>query len=243
MKPSSGTYRALNRALGKAVHRYEMIADGDRIAVGVSGGKDSLALLWALQERQSRVPIAYELFPIHIDPGFEGGFSDALQEFCGDMGFSLRVEHTDCGLRAHSDENRENPCFLCSRLRRKRLFEVSDQLGCRKLALGHHKDDIIETLFINMFYAGAISTMRPSQRFFDGRFSVIRPLAFVDEDVIRRFAREKEFPEYVNPCPSAHHSRRSGVKEMLNRLYRENRKVKGNIFRSMSRPMTGCLLD
>jgi len=233
----------LNRALGKAVHRYEMIADGDRIAVGVSGGKDSLALLWALQERRSRVPIAYELFPIHIDPGFEGGFSNELQEFCGRMGFSLRVERTDYGLRAHSDENLENPCFLCSRLRRKRLFEVSDQLGCRKLALGHHKDDIIETLFLNMCYAGKISTMRPSQSFFDGRFSVIRPLAFVDEDVIRRFAREKEFPEYLNPCPSAQNSRRRGIKEMLNRLYRENRKVKGNIFHSMSRARTGRLLD
>ena len=94
------------------------------------------------------------------------------------------METTDFGVVAHSPENRENPCFLCSRLRRKRLFEIADELNCTKLALGHHKDDIIETLFMNMCYAGEISTMKPSQSFFEGKFTVIRPLAYADEDSI-----------------------------------------------------------
>ena len=118
-------------------------------------------------------------------------------------------------------------------LRRKRLFEIADSLGCSKLALGHHKDDIIETLFLNIFYSGEISTMSPSQTFFKNRFTVIRPLSFVDEATIIRFTAEQNFPKLINPCPSAKVSKRQEVKDMLSRLYKENRKIKGNIFRSM----------
>lgn len=234
MPRSDFTYKALNRAVGKALHSYEMIADGDRIVVGLSGGKDSLALIWILNERRSRIPIHYDLFAVHIDPGFEGGFSKALKAYCKTIGIQLRVEYTDYGIQGHSAENRENPCFLCSRLRRKRFFEIADELGCAKLALGHNKDDIIETLFMNICYAGEISTMVPSQSFFDQRFTVVRPLAFADEDLIRRFAKDKCFPEFINPCPSANQSKRAEIKTLLKDLYRTNRKIKGNIFRSMS---------
>ncbi len=230
----SNSYKTLNRAMGKALHKYDMIHDGDRILVGVSGGKDSLTLAWMLKERQTRIPIRYELFPVFIDPGFEDGFDKSLQRYCKDLGLSLRVEFTDYGIVGHGPENRENPCFLCSRLRRKRLFEVAAELGCRKIALGHNKDDIIETLFVNMCFAGEISTMMPSQSFFQNKYTIIRPLAFADEDVIRRFAREQAFPDFVNPCPSAGNSKRQEIKTLLHRLYRGNRKIKGNIFRSMS---------
>ena len=142
----------------------------------------------------------------------------------------------------HSEQNRENPCFLCSRLRRKRLFEIADELGCNKLALGHTKDDIIETLFLNICYAGEISTMIPSQTFFKGRFTVIRPLAFVDEDLTRRFAREQKFPYFINPCPSAGVSKRHEIKSILNKRYKSNRKIKGNIFRAMSNVKNEYLL-
>ena len=169
------SYKVLKRSVGKALHHYDMIADGDRLTVGISGGADSLTMLWFLKDRLARVPIHYELFAVYVDPGFEDGFSDDLACYCDGMGTSLRVEHTDYGLLSHSDHNRENPCFLCSRLRRKRLFEVADELGCRKLALGHNKDDIIETLFLNICYAGEISTMLPVQPFFGGDFTVIRP--------------------------------------------------------------------
>jgi tRNA 2-thiocytidine biosynthesis protein TtcA len=229
----NGTYKALNKAFGKALHQYDMICDGDRIVVGISGGKDSLTLMYLLSERQARVPVSYELFAVHLDPGFEGGFSESLKSFCEKMGFALRVECTDHGIVGHSPENRENPCFLCSRLRRKRLFEIADELGCNKLAFGHNKDDIIETLFLNIFYAGEISSMVPSQGFFEGRFTVIRPLAFVDENHIRRFAKHQGFPEFINPCPSAANSKRRQIKTLLNNLYRSNNKIKGNIFRAM----------
>ncbi|MCJ8501735.1 tRNA 2-thiocytidine(32) synthetase TtcA [Desulfatitalea sp. M08but] len=219
--------------MGKALHAYSMIQDGDRIAVGLSGGKDSWALMWLLAERQTRVPVRYSLHPIHIDPGFEGGPSGAIEAFCRRMGWTVHIERTDFGPVAHSDVNRENPCFLCARNRRRRLFEAADRMGCRKLALGHNKDDLIETLFINMFYAGEISTMMAHQPFFDGRITVIRPLAYTDEAHLERFARIMQFPVPPNPCPSAGRSKRAAVKDMLRRLYADNRKIKGNIFRSM----------
>jgi len=219
-----------------------MIADGDRIVVGLSGGKDSLTLFWLLNERKKRVPVHYELYAVYIDPGFENGFGDALTDYYDKQGLKLIVEQTDYGVLAHSSENRENPCFLCSRLRRKRLFEIAHELGCNKVALGHNKDDIIETLFLNICYAGEISTMVPLQPFFKGLITVIRPLAFADENIIRSVVKEMDFPVFVNPCPSSHHSKRNEIKILLNRLYRTNKKIKGNIFRAMSHVKSDYLL-
>ena len=235
-------FRSLNRGVGKAIHDYDMIANGDRIAVGLSGGHDSLTLLWFLRERLRRIPVHYDIYPIYIDPGFENGFGDRLQDHCRQWGLDLRVEETRHGILAHGTENRENPCFLCSHLRRKRLFEIADELGCKKLALGHNKDDIIETLFLNICYAGEICTMVPSQVFFQGKFTVIRPLAFLDETLIRKFAGENRFPVFNNPCPTSRISKRKEIKEMLNRLYQGNANVKGNIFRALSHVRTDYLL-
>ena len=238
----NNTYRVLNRSVGRALHRYEMIADGDRIIVGLSGGKDSLTLLSLLKERQARVPVKYELFPVYIDPGFDGGFTEELQTYCNDAGFTLRIEHTNFGIISHSSLNRENPCFLCSRLRRKRLFEIAGELGCTKLALGHNQDDIIETFFLNICYAGEISTMTPCQAFFNNRLFIIRPLAFAGEDIIVRYAKDNGFPDFENICPSAKASKRREMKALLNQLYTSNKKIRGNIFRSLSHVKTEYLL-
>jgi len=235
--------KAVSKAVGRAIYHYKMVSDGDKIAVGLSGGKDSLTLMWALQERLSRIPVHYSLFAVYVDLGFERDPVRPIASYCRDMGYRLQVEHTDFGMLAHGDENRENPCFLCSRLRRKRLFEVANALGCNKLALGHNMDDIIETLFLNMCYIGEISTMVPCQPFFGGKLTVIRPLAFLDGSTINRFAHDRAFPEFENPCPTAKTSKRREVKEMLNRLYATNKKIKGNIFRSMSHVKTEYLLN
>jgi tRNA 2-thiocytidine biosynthesis protein TtcA len=229
----SYTYKKLNRSLGKALHQYGMIHDGERIAVGISGGKDSLTLLWLLSERRARIPINYDIVAIYVDPGFEGGFTESLRSYCRSLNIDLVVNYSDCGIVAHSPKNRENPCFLCSRLRRRQLFESAEKQKCRKLALGHNKDDIIETLFLNICYGGEISTMCPYQTFFNGFFTVIRPLAFCDETAILKFAAEQGFPVFENPCPSAKLSKRKEIKTLLQQLYRSNKKIKGNIFRSM----------
>jgi tRNA 2-thiocytidine biosynthesis protein TtcA len=234
--------KAVRRAVGKAINHYNMIADGDRIAVGVSGGKDSLSLLWILRERLSRIPIDYSLVAVHVDLGFEGGAAPLIEGYCKEAGHLVHVEYTDYGIRSHSEENTENPCFLCARLRRKRLFEVTHELGCNKLALGHNMDDIIETLFLNMCYSGEMSTMVPCQPFFEGELVVIRPLAHVDEKALDRFAKTRGFPAFVNPCPSAKTSKRLEIKRMLEGLYENNDKIKGNIFRSMSHIKPAYLL-
>ncbi|MBW1989601.1 MAG: tRNA 2-thiocytidine(32) synthetase TtcA [Deltaproteobacteria bacterium] len=240
---SPGLYRAINRKVGSAQREWDMIAGGDRILCAVSGGKDSLGLLWILNERRKRVPIRYELFAGHIDPGFPGGSSDKLAAFCRKQGFSLEVEHTTDGPAAHKEENKENPCFYCSRMRKKRLFEMAQRLGCNKIALGHHKDDLIESLFLSMCYAGEMATMRPKQDFFGGEISVIRPLAYVDEADLVRFSKALEFPEFPTGCPTDGKSKRSEVKEVLSVLYARNKKIKGNLFRSMSRVRREYLLD
>ena len=219
--------------MGKALHAYDMIKDGDRIAVGLSGGKDSWALIWLLAERLPRVPVNYALFPIHIDLGFGGEGAHRIENYARTMGWPIRIERTDIGLVAHSDANRENPCFLCARRRRQLLFEMADDLGCNKIALGHNKDDIVETFFLNMFYAGEMSTMQPRQPFFQGRLTVIRPLAYTDEVDVQRFSKQMDWPIVENPCPSAGNSKRAVVKAMLERLCKSNDKIKGNIFRAM----------
>jgi tRNA 2-thiocytidine biosynthesis protein TtcA len=227
------TFKALKRNAGKAIYDYRMISDGDRIAVGLSGGADSMTLLWYLRERMKWLPIRYHIEALYIDPGFEGGCAEALERFCAQEGYRLTVEFTDDGIVGHSAQNRENPCFLCSRLRRKRLFEMADALDCNKLALGHNKDDLIQTLFINICFAGEIGTMLPSQSFFGGRFQVIRPLAYVDQDLIRKFHTAQGWPQFINPCPSAQRSERHAIKQLLDQLYRSNAKIKGNIFRAL----------
>jgi tRNA 2-thiocytidine biosynthesis protein TtcA len=233
LRASGYAYKALNRAVGQAIHDYDMIRDGDRILVGLSGGPDSLALLWMLAERRARIRVGYHLEAAYIDPGFGSSTAETIRPFCDRLQVALRIEFSDHGVVSHSPLNRENPCFLCARLRRKRLFEIAADLGCRTLALGHNKDDVIETLFLNICYAGEISTMRPALGLFDGRFRVIRPMAYADKHLIRRFATEWHLPVSVNLCPSANLSRRSEIRGLLQQLYRSNRKIKGNIFRAM----------
>ena len=219
---------------GKAIHRYGMIEDGDRILVGVSGGKDSLTLLTLLHERRKRVSIHYDVIPVYINLGFDLEQEGVLGRFFEERDLTYHIEQTDIGKKAHSAENRENPCFLCSWERRKRIFHLAHRLNCNKIALGHHKDDIIETFLLNIFYSAEISTMLPVQRLFKGKITLIRPLALIEEKKIERFAQEKGLPVGSTCCPSSGKTKRKEIKELLETLEKENRKVKGNIFRSLS---------
>ncbi len=226
--------KEIRSLVGKSIHRYGLIQEGDRILVGVSGGKDSLTLLHLLKERLKRVPIHYELIPVHIDLGFGSGRLEILKDYLETQDLPYRIEITDIGTRANSPENRENPCFLCSWERRKRIFQLANRLKCNKVALGHHKDDIIETLLINIFYSGEISTMLPLQSLFKGKITLIRPLSLVEEKKIERFARAMNLPFGPSGCPSSGRTKRKEVKEIIEALSRKNHRVKGNIFRSLS---------
>jgi tRNA 2-thiocytidine biosynthesis protein TtcA len=226
--------REIRSLMGKAIHQYGLIQDEDRILVGVSGGKDSLSLLHLLHERRKRVQTHYELIPVHIALGFDSERANILKELFEAQGLSYHIEFTDIGKRANSSENRENPCFLCSWERRKRLFQLAYRLNCNKVALGHHKDDLIETLLLNIFYSGEISTMVPIQTLFKGKITLIRPLALIEEKKIERFAKEIGLPFGPSGCPNSGKTKRKEVKELIETLGKKNRKVKGNIFRSLS---------
>ncbi|MCD6305367.1 MAG: tRNA 2-thiocytidine(32) synthetase TtcA [Deltaproteobacteria bacterium] len=225
--------KEMKRLMGKAIHTHQMIKDGDHVMVAVSGGKDSLSLLWLLRERIKRIPIRYRITGVHIDPGFGTDSAGQMAAFFSRHGFDHRVIQTHIGPQAHGPENRENPCFLCSRLRRKRLFELAGEIGCNRIAFGHHKDDMIETFFLNVFYAASISTMLPVQELFGGKLTVIRPLYLIDEDIIQRYSRAMAWDQIDLGCPSAGVSKREEIRQMLHGLYRSNKKVKGNIFHAL----------
>lgn len=226
--------REIRHLFGKAVHGYGLIDDGDRIAVAFSGGKDSVLLLHLLIERLSYIPIRYEIFAIYVDLGFDPRMPELVESFLKNSDVPYDIIMTDFGLKAHGKDNRENPCFLCSRLRRKTIFQRAWNRGYRKIAFGHNQDDIIETFFLNICYSGQAATMVPKQEFFGGELVVIRPLSLIPASKIERFVKEKGLPYTENPCPSAKKGKRELIKDLLGRLYRSNNKIRGNIYRAMS---------
>jgi tRNA 2-thiocytidine biosynthesis protein TtcA len=224
----------LKKWLEKAAMDYGMISPGDKVLVGVSGGMDSMALLSLLNTPMLYLP-PFSILAVHIDPGFDR--QDAGVEVLADWlekgGHDFVIDKSDIGPLSHSDFNRKNPCFLCSRLRRKRIFEIAEQQGCNKIAFAHHRDDIIETLLINIFYGREISTMVPDQQIFGGKLHIIRPLAYVKEELVKKYATEQGFPVIENLCPTSLVSRRRYIKELLDKLARENPEVRENIWKAM----------
>jgi tRNA 2-thiocytidine biosynthesis protein TtcA len=225
--------KEMKRLMGKAISNFQMIGDGDRILVAVSGGQDSLSLLWLLRERLKRIPINYSLIALHVDLGFEQGTAKSMKAFFRGNGFDNRIIKSRFGPRAHGKENRENPCFLCSRLRRKLIFEKAAELECNKIAFGHQKDDFIETFFLNLFFAGSLDTIQPMQELFNGRLSIIRPFCLLNKDIIKRYADQMGFPEIDSGCPTARSSKRVQIRSLLLGLYQTNRKIRGNIFNAV----------
>jgi tRNA 2-thiocytidine biosynthesis protein TtcA len=229
----SSIEKKVRRLLGRAAHGYRLIDAEDRILVALSGGVDSAALLWLLNDRLRRIPISYNLFAVHVDLGFEGGDYSPVRAWVDSLGIPHQVIHRRFGPKAHSSENRENPCFLCARLRRTELFKEASRLGCNKIAFGHNLDDLIETFVMNIFYGSQIATMLPRQPLFGGEIEVIRPLALLDAKTLRRFHQERGLPATVNPCPSKNSGKRHEIREILQRLYRKNSKIRGNIMHAM----------
>ena len=224
----------LKKWLEKASMDYNMIEPGDRLLVGVSGGADSLALLDLLNTPMLFIPNDFTLLAVNIDLGFDAGEGrQILESYLKEHGYNYIIDQTDIGPLSHSDFNRKNPCFLCSRLRRKRLFEIAADNNCNKVVLAHHRDDMIETLLINIFYGREISTMVPNQSIFEGRMNIIRPLAYLREELIKKYAKEQEIPVITNGCPTSRTSKRAEIKRLLNELEKDNKKVRDNIFKAM----------
>jgi tRNA 2-thiocytidine biosynthesis protein TtcA len=233
----------LKKWLEKAVLDFGMIKEGDRVLIGVSGGADSLALLDLLDSPMVFTP-EFTFIAVNIDMGFDPGYRayNELEKYFQENNYPYVMEKTDIGILAHSSFNKKNPCFLCSHMRRKRIFEIAAEKGCNKIAFAHHRDDIIETLLINMFYGREISTMMPNQKIFGGKLHIIRPLAYLREELVKKYSREQQFPAVKNDCPTSLTSRRIYIKRLLNELERENKDIRHNIFKAMSHVKPDYLL-
>lgn len=233
---SKKLHEFIRKNMELAINDFEMIQPGDRILLGLSGGADSFTLLKMLSGRKVYVTNDFELIVVHIDLGFTAPDYSHLEKFeayLKPLGLKYRFEKTEIGLYAHSEKNKKKPCFTCSRWRRKRMIEIADELNCNKIALAHHKDDVIETLLINMFFGREIGAINPKQELFKGKFYIIRPFVYIWEHKLKEYAHRHDFPLFYNPCPSSGNTKREFVKQLLNKLSREDRLIKENIFKSL----------
>ncbi|MDH3454838.1 MAG: tRNA 2-thiocytidine(32) synthetase TtcA [Desulfuromonadales bacterium] len=243
---NNATFRKIKKLTGQAVGDFDLIEAGDRIAVAVSGGKDSYALLHILNALRRRAPIQFELIAVNVDAGFAGYRKDLLEDYLRSCDFQLHMETTDC---SQTIDERLRPgssyCAFCARLRRGVLYTVADRLGCNKIALGHHLDDFIETLLLNQFYVGTLAAMSPKLLADNKRHTVIRPLVYVEESDIIKLACQNAFPIIDCGCPvmGQEDQKRQRMKQLISELYQENRYLKRSMIRALSNVRPRHLLD
>ena len=237
--------KKLCRLVGQAIGDFGMIEDGDKVMVCVSGGKDSYAMLDILMKLRERAPINFEIVAVNLDQKQPNFPAEILPNYLKSLGVQFHIEEQD----TYSIVKRVIPegkttCGLCSRLRRGILYRVADELGATKIALGHHRDDILETLMLNMFYAGKLKGMPPKLRSDDGKHIVIRPLAYVPEKLLERYAEDMNFP--IIPCDlcgSQPNLQRHVMKEMLRDWEKKYPGRVENLFRSMHHIVPSHLMD
>lgn len=227
-----GLFYFVSKKVGKAIWDYGMLRDGDRVLIAVSGGKDSLSLLKILKERRRFVPLKYELIACFVDMGFSWINYDPLIKFFENEAVEYVITRPTTSWR-NGEEAFD--CFWCSWNRRKALFQVAEDYGCSKIALGHHLDDIVETMLLNLFFNGEISTMNPNQEMFQGKLAIIRPLAYVEEAELDKLSKILELPVVKTQCPNKDTSRRALMKRIIKEIRSINPDVKKNIFRSLKR--------
>ncbi|MGL5277891.1 MAG: tRNA 2-thiocytidine biosynthesis TtcA family protein [Cetobacterium sp.] len=230
-----GFEKTLWSPIGRAMHDYNMIEEGDRIAIGISGGKDSLTVLNALIRIKKISGIKFELFPIHIHPVEEGGKYGDIKDYCSKLGVELQVIETSIGESILTNEDLKNPCFMCARVRRGLLYKEMKKQNINKLVLGHHKDDIIETFLLNVLYQGNMGVMKPAYHSEEYGLKVIRPLAYVEEKETIRYAKKLGLPILHNDCPyeTSDNSKRLKVKKMIEELSKDSPNVRSVMLNSI----------
>ncbi len=230
----------------KAIKDFNLIEDGDRVMVGVSGGKDSWALLQILDELRQRAPIDFSLVAVNVDSGYKDYKHDVIARTCDARGWEYRIEHTTIGeIMDDVLEANATPCSLCARLRRGVLYRIATEIGATKIALGHHLDDFIETLLLNLFFAGALKAMPARLVSDNGAHVVIRPLAYVEEAEARLYAKARELPIIGCCCPACGDLslQRQRVKRLITDLEIEHPGLKGSMLKALGNVMPRHLLD
>ncbi len=230
----------------RAITDFNLIEDGDRVMVGLSGGKDSWALIQVLDVLRQRAPIRFSIVAINVDSGYEGYQHRAVADACAARGWEFHSEHTSIG--RFIDETLDadqTPCSLCARLRRGVLYRLAAQVGATKIALGHHLDDFVETLLLNLFFSGALKAM-PARLVSDNRqHVVIRPLVYVTEAEARAYAKECDLPIIGCCCPACGDLslQRQRIKRLILELEREHPNIKGSMIKALANVMPRHLLD
>ncbi|HUQ88685.1 MAG TPA: tRNA 2-thiocytidine(32) synthetase TtcA, partial [Vicinamibacterales bacterium] len=230
----------------KAIVDFDMLEDGDRVMVGLSGGKDSWALLQLLDVLRQRAPIRFTLIAVNVDSGYKEYKHDLIARTCEARGWEYRIEHTDIGAVIDDIlDDGATPCSLCARLRRGVLYRIAKEVGATKIALGHHLDDFIETVLLNLFFAGALKAMPARLTSDNGAHVVIRPLVYVTEAEARAYCKESELPIIGCCCPACGDLslQRQRVKRLIVELEREHPNVKSSMIKALGNVMPRHLLD
>ncbi len=214
----------------KAVDEYQMIETGDRIAVGISGGKDSLTMLYALHGLRRFYPHSFELHAVTVDLGYEKSDFSRIRDLCESLEIPYTVVPTEISRIIFEERKESNPCSLCAKMRKGALNQAVKELGCNKVAYAHHRDDLIETMMLSLIYEGRFFCFSPRTYLDRMDLTVIRPLMFVSEADIIGFRNKYDLPTEKNPCPADGYTRRQYVKELLADLNRQNPGVKERMF-------------
>jgi tRNA 2-thiocytidine biosynthesis protein TtcA len=245
-RAGSRVEKVIAKKVGQAIAEFGLIADGDRIMVCVSGGKDSYALLDILMLVRARAPIDFELIAVNVDQGWPGYDTPTIRAHLERRGVEHRMIDKDFASVVMANlEPDQTPCSLCSRLRRGVLYNLAVELGCNTIALGHHADDLIETLVLNLFYSGRLGSMPARLVSDDGRNTVIRPLVYVSEAMLVQYAAEREFPVVRCGCPSCGlpDQKRQVIKQMLAQLEATDPGIKHNMLAALGNVKPSHLLD
>ena len=219
----------------RAVDDYNMISDGDRIAVGLSGGKDSATLLAALASLRRFYPNRFELYGVTISMGFPDVDYKPLEDFCESLEVPFTLKETQLAHVIFDVRKENNPCSLCAKMRRGILHDAAKELGCNKVALGHHFDDTVNTFMLNLFHEGRIGAFLPVTYMSRKDITVIRPLIYVPEKEIRYFTSKNDVPVIKNPCPADGETERESVKQLLRELEKEHKGLKHRIFGALEK--------
>ena len=223
----------------RAVDDYGMIEEGDVIGVGISGGKDSLAMLEALAEMRRFYPKKFEVKAITVNMGFDGVDYTPIAEFCERLNVEYKVADTDIAKIIFDIRKEPNPCSLCAKMRRGTLHAAAQELGCNKVALGHHFDDVVETFMMNLFFEGRLGCFSPVTYLSNRQITLIRPLIYATEKEVIYYSKKRALPIVKNPCPEDHNTERENMKNLLLSIEKGNKGLKHRIFKAICKGEIG----
>ncbi len=230
--------KVMQKILGymrKAIDDYNMIEEGDKIAVALSGGKDSISMLMGFKNLQRFYPKKFDVIAISINPGFEGFDTKFLKDLCSSLDVPLFIENSHAKEIVFDIRNEQNPCSLCANLRRGILNSVAAREGCNKIAIGHNEDDVLETFIMNLFYAGSINTFAPMSYMDRSKITLIRPLIYAPEKYIKHFIRVNNIKVMDKCCPMDGVSNRENIKEFIKKLQLDIPHIRANLYGAIKR--------